>query len=249
MPVSRSRSAGAAAKSRAPRSLTIERSAARPVRRWLPVWRAVAPTLVMSISRRPRERARVTARPEPWAASGRAPPRGRAAGRPPIPRCPARCSQTPSRLRRGPSWPAWRRRPGGRERDCGCRPGGLVHGRPGGLVAAIRGDGEQVGSLAAGAGRDEQAGGMVANQPIRTARQPAGPPTCSRRGRLGSHSAMPTMIRVMALKGPCRSSRARISPGSSAAGSADRGRQPRPAACGRSGPVAGTAVVWTTASS
>jgi hypothetical protein len=68
--------------------------------------------------------------------------------------------------------------------------------------------------------------GMVANQPIRTARQPAGPPTCSRRGRLGSHSAMPTMIRVMALKGPCRSSRARISPGSSAAGSADRGHQP-----------------------
>ena len=38
-------------------------------------------------------------------------------------------------------------------------PSGLVHGRPGGLVAAIRGDGEQVGSLAAGAGRDEQAGG------------------------------------------------------------------------------------------
>jgi hypothetical protein len=68
---------------------------------------------------------------------------------------------------------------------------GLVHGRPGGLVAAIRGDGEQVGVAMS------RPAGMVANQPIHTARRPAGPPACSRRGRLGSHPAMPTMIRVM----------------------------------------------------
>jgi NAD(P)-dependent dehydrogenase (short-subunit alcohol dehydrogenase family) len=41
------------------------------------------------------------------AAIGRAPPRGRAAGRPPIPRCSARRSRSPFRLRGGRGWPAW----------------------------------------------------------------------------------------------------------------------------------------------
>ena len=39
--------------------------------------------------------------------------------------------------------------------------GGLFHGRMGILLASVRGDGEQVGSLAARAGRGEQAGGLA----------------------------------------------------------------------------------------
>lgn len=39
--------------------------------------------------------------------------------------------------------------------------GGLFHGRVGILLAGVRGDGEQVGSLAARAGRGEQAGGLA----------------------------------------------------------------------------------------
>ena len=65
--------------------------------------------------------------------------------------------------------------------------------------------------------------GMVSNQPSRTTRLPAGPSARRRRGRPASQPALPSMIRVI---GPCRSSMARISPGSSAAGSADRGHQP-----------------------
>ncbi len=63
---------------------------------------------------------------------------------------------------------------------------------------------------------------MVANQPSRRTRRPAGPSTRSRGGLLESQSAMPSMI---LLTGPPCSSRATTRPGSSAAGSADRGHQ------------------------
>lgn len=65
--------------------------------------------------------------------------------------------------------------------------------------------------------------GMVSNQPSRTARLPAGPSTRSRRGLLPSHPAVPSMTRAIR---PCRLSRARISPGSSATGSSVLGHQP-----------------------
>src|SRR5690242_7514659 len=79
--------------------------------------------------------------------------------------------------------------------------------------------------------------GMVANQPSRTTRRPAGPSIRSRRGLLESQSAVPSMILVTGLKDSCRSSRARIRQGSSAAGSADRGHQPPSSSvqAGRSG--------------
>src|SRR5260370_15837380 len=52
MPIRRSRSAGAAATSRAPRSLTMVRAASRPAPGRLPVGREVASTLVMDASGR-----------------------------------------------------------------------------------------------------------------------------------------------------------------------------------------------------
>ena len=57
--------------------------------------------------------------------------------------------------------------------------------------------------------------GMVSNQPIFTTRLSGGLPIDSRLGLLESHSAVPSMTRMMR---PWRSAKARISPGSSAAG-------------------------------
>ena len=65
----------------------------------------------------------------------------------PIPRCSARCcpvSRPGCRLAGGPGWRPWRWRPAGQGRGCGCRPGGLVHGGPGGRFAGVRREGELV---------------------------------------------------------------------------------------------------------
>jgi hypothetical protein len=121
----------------------------------------------------------VTAGPGVLAVSGRAPSRGRAAGRPPILRCSARCSGTRSRLRGGradrpadggqqsrvwlrlPAWAAW---PMAAQAACSPVCGGTLPVCGGTVSRPVRWPRAQVAV--------SSPAGMVANQPSRTTRRP-----------------------------------------------------------------------------